>query len=139
MFSRFSRGQRARIDLPDSDRAYGLRDARLDAWALLVGEIRDADGGRYRIARRPHRGQLPDVDFSLAVPVPARRPLVLRLLGRVARLFRRRRSRAGLSGHGVSALGERPPPSYIGVTEAGDPADFIPAHPAPIFEYDRAA
>lgn len=138
---RLFRGQRARYEQYDSVRDGGrlsLQDARLAAWALAVGEIRSADGRAYGISR-PHRGMLPDVDFAIAAPAP-KRPSLLRVL--VARLFRRRAKARGsppLAGHLPQVLGESPPATYIGVTEAGDPAVFAGMLQAMASDYSRAA
>lgn len=45
----------------------GLADAKRIAWAFAVGESK-----AYVPARASRRGDLPDVDFSVAVPVPRR-------------------------------------------------------------------
>ncbi|MFE0014756.1 hypothetical protein ACFWXH_07925 [Mesorhizobium sp. NPDC059054] len=56
-----------------------LHDRKLATWALLVGETRSS-AVRAEIRRRPHRGMLPDVDFSRAVPAPGRPSLVRRFI-----------------------------------------------------------
>jgi hypothetical protein len=84
MFSFFPRG-RARPPSTLTADAYGpirYDDARFRAWALALGHERPADLPTR--PARPHRGQLPDVDFSNARPVPRRRFLfgvVLAALG----------------------------------------------------------
>ncbi|CAM5341700.1 hypothetical protein ACHMW4_07595 [Mesorhizobium sp. UC22_110] len=56
-----------------------LHDRKLATWALLVGETRSS-AVHAEMRRRPHRGMLPDVDFSRAVPVPGRPSLVRRFI-----------------------------------------------------------
>lgn len=141
MHFHLSRGQRARnADSAFFDRPASLQDAKLAAWALSVGEIRNSDGERYGISR-PHRGQLPDVDFSIVVPDPRRTSPLRQLARMVVRLFGRPSGRkAGARGSGQSPpLGDHPPASYIGVTEAGDPRDFLRVEKTPLDELSRAA
>lgn len=78
MFSLFARGRAA----PQHDISTNVEgpirvdEARLAAWALALGEVRPrADPPAP--ARKPHRGMLPDVDWSNAVPVPRRSLLKL--------------------------------------------------------------
>ncbi len=147
MLSKLLRGQSARTLSLDSapDRDDPNLQARITAWSLLGGEVRPP---RYpHPPRRPHRGMLPDVDFSRVVPDPNRRPPVLiRFIRVLRRLLRRkpRRTSAAASaslppGRMRSGLGETPPRHYIGVTEAGDPMDFIAAEQASPVNYPRAA
>ncbi len=89
-----------------------LDEARLAAWALALGQVRPfADPP----ARRRHRGQLPDVDFSFAVPAPRRPGLLVRLF----RLASWRGGRAaadadgGMSGGGSLAIGEVEGEHYV--------------------------
>lgn len=62
---------------PDADIRPGAispNEAKRAAWAFSLGDV-----SRYeQAARRAHRGQLPDVDFSRAVPAP-RRSLLRRI------------------------------------------------------------
>ena len=78
MFSRPERGQRGPhiLLIRDSEDPIRLNEARLVAWALALGQ---EPGSEYQPSRRPHRGQLPDVDFSRAEPAPRRPGLVKRL------------------------------------------------------------
>ena len=118
MFFRSDRGRRDPHFLPIRDYEDPIRpdEARLDAWAMALGEQPRA---RYRPRSRPHRGMLPDVDFSRAVPV-TRGP------GLVARLFRlfvgRPRKEASTadaaeSGSQDLALGETERKSYVWVLD----------------------
>ena len=67
-----------------------LSDARLAAWAMLVGEKRQADApsGDTRL----HRGMLPDVDFTMVVPDPSRSSLLRRAVDLIRRAFLRRQA-----------------------------------------------
>ena len=71
MFFRSLRGRRDPHFLPirDYEDPIRLDEARLDAWAIALGEPRRAT---YRAQRSPRRGMLPDVDFSRVVPVGRR-------------------------------------------------------------------
>lgn len=60
----------------EAEQPIRLDEARLEAWALSLGERRD----RFKPARRPHRGMLPDVDFSREVAVEPLRGAISRLL-----------------------------------------------------------
>lgn len=57
-----------------------LHERKLATWALLVGETHSS-AVHAETRRRPHRGMLPDVDFSRAVPDYSRPSLVRRLFG----------------------------------------------------------
>lgn len=70
-----------------------LAGGKLRAWAFAVGELPRAAGDVPR--RRPHRGQLPDVDFDRAVADPTRRPVAVRLAGLLAGLLGYRPAPAG--------------------------------------------
>ncbi|MDQ6436753.1 hypothetical protein RB623_22100 [Mesorhizobium sp. LHD-90] len=116
-----------------------IDEFRLAAWALALGQ----DSGRSeKPPRRPHRGQLPDVDFSRAVPAP-RRP------GLVSRLFRlltgRRQPIAGPaageveSGADDRALGEAERKPYLKLA-AGDSDAATPENrPTSVKSWSRAA
>jgi hypothetical protein len=136
MFFRSDRGRRDPHFLPirDYEDPIRLDEARLDAWAMALGEQPRA---RYRPRGRPHRGMLPDVDFSRAIPVPRRPGLVARLF----RLFAGRPNKeappadAAESGTGDLALGETERKSYVWVLDRESDA----AKPeAPAHEKDRS-
>lgn len=134
MFFKSDRGRYGPYILPrrDSDEPIRLNEARLAAWAI------DQDGGSGRKPfRRPHRGMLPDVDFSRVVPA-RRRP------GLIARLFRLLAGRLQSDGPGEStdepgthdeALGEAERKSYVWVLEWE--SDAVKPH-APIRVKDRS-
>lgn len=72
-----------------------IDEARLSAWALSIGEVRP---GRQSGGRRPHRGQLADVDLSLAVPVrrgPSRLARIARAIATFCRDLASRRIQQG--------------------------------------------
>lgn len=76
-----------------------LDETHLDAWAVALGQQRE------RPAFRPHRGELPDVDLSRAVPAKRKQGLIVRL---IFRLFRSG-DRAGASERGAGAAAEDHP------------------------------
>lgn len=87
----------------------GPHERRLATWALMIGETGHVPfHGQDR--RRPHRGMLPDVDFSRVVAAP-RKPSLLR---RLVLLFRPRAAR-GETGDGL-----------VREDEAGSPQDMRP-------------
>ena len=79
MFSRSFRGRRVPppvISRP-FDEPIRIDEARLHAWATALGQARSPP------LRRPRRGDLPDVDFSRAVPLPRRPGFLVRLIRRI--------------------------------------------------------
>ncbi len=56
-----------------------LHERKTATWALLIGETYSS-AVHAEIRRRPHRGMLPDVDFSRAVPDQSRPSLVRRFI-----------------------------------------------------------
>ncbi len=86
-----------------------LHDRKLATWALLIGETHSS-AVHAEARRRPHRGMLPDVDFSHAVPDYSRPSLVRRLV----RLIRR----GGGGGAEPAEVGEMAAPAYIGKDKA---------------------
>ncbi len=96
-----------------------LHTHRLPTWALLIGETYSS-AVHAEVRRRPHRGMLPDVDFSRAVPDPGRPSLVRRLIRAI------RPGRKGRSADAVSArepVGEMPSAPYIERSRSGDSGD----------------
>ena len=102
-----------------------LHERKVATWALLIGETYSS-AVHAEERRRPHRGMLPDVDFSRAVPDHSRPTLVRRII----RLFRpgdRNRAGSGLSsassgpsGSSNEPVGEKPANPYIASSKAGD-------------------
>ena len=139
MFFRSDGGQTGPYILPTpgSDEPIRLNETRLASWAIPL----DLDGGAGgRPSRRPHRGMLPDVDFSRAVPAP-RRP------GPLARLFRLMAGRlrksaapdgAARSGAKDKALGEAERKAYVWILDWESSA-AKPAVPARTEDRSRAA
>lgn len=129
MFFRPQRGRRGPhiLLIRDSDEPIRLDESRLAAWAMALGQSR---GGP---PRRPHRGMLPDVDFSRAEPAPRRPGLIARLFGLLARRAGTAAESAGAAlpvaeakAIGEGALGEAGRKSYVWPVEresdAGKPA-----------------
>jgi hypothetical protein len=56
-----------------------LHEQRAAHWSLLIGETYSS-AVHAEVRRRPHRGMLPDVDFSQAIPDPSRPSLVRRIM-----------------------------------------------------------
>lgn len=56
-----------------------LHERKAATWALLIGETYSS-AVHAETRRRPHRGMLPDVDFSRAVPDYSRPSLVRRIM-----------------------------------------------------------
>jgi hypothetical protein len=93
-----------------------LHERKLATWALLIGETRQS-AVHAEIRRRPHRGMLPDVDFSRAVPDYGRPSLVRRLIGLI-------RPAGGKGGTAADKpVGETARATYIGRDKAGAPGD----------------
>ena len=76
MFSHLSRGRQGPhiLLIRDSDGPIRLEEARLYAWAKALAQVRAGD----LVSKRPHRGQLKDVDLSLAEPAERRPNFVVR-------------------------------------------------------------
>jgi hypothetical protein len=145
----FFRKKRVRRDpylsIYEAQRPIRLDEARLDAWALSIGQRRQA----YQQERKPHRGMLPDVDFSRAVP--AERPGFLRrLLRRLAGARPGEGSGVEMAGEGTDhglALGETGRKPYVWLVEAesepeaeaSGPDGFEPSEPAVAYNGSRAA
>ncbi len=143
MLSRPKRGPRGpHIQfIRDSDQPIRLDEARLAAWALAIGQRRDA--GR---PMRPHRGKLPDIDVSLAQPAVRQAGLMRRIL----RWLAGRSPAAGAAAEpAVAEARQRLAPGevrrtpYIWVNEAepetGEPDDNRSAPPALAYNHGRTA
>ena len=104
-------------------RPTALSDARLAAWATLVGEKRQSAYSSGE-TRRVHRGMLPDVDFTIIVPDPGRSSLLRRVAGLIGQALRRRQATtdpdAAVSGSGATAVVAAAPATYN--PSAGDSA-----------------
>lgn len=135
----FSRSKRVRRDpyltTYEAEQPIRLDEARLDAWALSLGQRRNG----YQPPRRPHRGMLPDVDLSCAIATERGPGLIARLFRRV---FRRRpedpEQPAGGTEGSHAALGEARRKPYVWLVETeSDIPDGGEAEPAaPAVEYN---
>ena len=119
MFFRSDRGRRDPHFLPirDYEDPIRLDEGRFDAWAMALGQPPRA---RYKPRGRPHRGMLPDVDLSHAVPVERRPSLIARLFRLLAGRSRREAARAETTSERTAdggALGETERKSYVWVLD----------------------
>ena len=139
MFFRSDGGQTGPYILPTrgSDEPIRLNETLLAAWAIPL----DLHGGAgSRPPRRPHRGMLPDVDFSRAVPVPRRPGLLARLFRLMAGRLRKGAAPDGVARSGAEdkALGEAERKAYVWVLDWESSA-AKPAAPARTEDRSRAA
>ncbi|WP_254634114.1 hypothetical protein [Mesorhizobium sp. GbtcB19] len=120
-----------------------LHERKAATWALLIGETYSS-AVHAEERRRPHRGMLPDVDFSRAVPDHSRPTLVRRII----RLIRPgAKNRAGSSLPSASSsepVGEKPATPYIARSRADDTGDSVSparraARPQSLARQSRAA
>jgi hypothetical protein len=105
-----------------------LHERKTATWALLIGETYSS-AVHAEIRRRPHRGMLPDVDFSRAVPDQSRPSLVRRFI----RLIRPGAKNTAASGSSKEPVGEKPATPYIARGRAGDSGDSG----SPVFDASR--
>jgi hypothetical protein len=99
---------------------------RLPTWALLIGDTYSS-AVHAEIRRRPHRGMLPDVDFSRAVPDPSRPSLVRRIIRLIRPGSKIRIVNSAPSGSSSTAVGEKPANPYIARSRAVGPGDSGPS------------
>jgi hypothetical protein len=99
---------------------------RLPTWALLIGDTYSS-AVHAEVRRRPHRGMLPDVDFSRAVPDPSRPSLVRRIIRLVRPGAKNRAGGTVSSGSSGAAVGEKPASPYIARSRADGPGDSGPS------------
>ncbi|WP_455858371.1 hypothetical protein [Mesorhizobium sp. 128a] len=105
-----------------------LHERKTATWALLVGETYSSVV-HAETRRRPHRGMLPDVDFSRAVPDHSRPSLVRRII-RLIRPGAKNRAGGGVpSGQSTASVGEKPASPYIGRSRTDGPGDSGPSVP----------
>ncbi|MBN9222540.1 MAG: hypothetical protein J0I79_31790 [Mesorhizobium sp.] len=95
---------------------------RLPTWALLVGDTYST-AMHAETRRRPHRGMLPDVDFSRAVPDPSRPSLVRRIMRLIRPGAKIRVVDTASSGSAKEPVGEKPASPYIARSRADAPDD----------------
>ncbi|MBZ9678425.1 hypothetical protein [Mesorhizobium sp. ES1-1] len=119
-----------------------LHDQKMATWALLIGETYSS-AVHAELRRRPHRGMLPDVDFSRAVPDPRRPSLVRRIIRLIKPGPKIRLVDTAPPGAGKEPVGEMPSGPYIARSRADGPSDFQPsaldARPSEDFVRSRAA
>ncbi|BCG78708.1 hypothetical protein [Mesorhizobium sp. 113-3-3] len=99
---------------------------RLPTWALLIGETYSS-AVHAEVRRRPHRGMLPDVDFSHAVPDPSRPSLVRRIIRLIRPGAKIRLVDTAPSGSSSEPVGEKPASPYIARSGADGPDDSGPS------------
>ena len=93
-------------------------------WALLIGETYSS-AVHAETRRRPHRGMLPDVDFSRAVPDPSRPSLVRRIIGMIRPGAKDRAGGTSPSGSSSEPVGEKHASPYIGRSRTSDADDSV--------------
>jgi hypothetical protein len=126
-----------------------LHERKMATWALLIGETYSS-AVHAETRRRPHRGMLPDVDFSRAVPDHSRPSLVRRIV-RMMRPGRKGHAddsfsaaKAGSSASPAKPVGETPATTYIERSRADDTGDSVSsaradARPNSLVHQSRAA
>ncbi|UDL88700.1 hypothetical protein LGH82_26830 [Mesorhizobium sp. PAMC28654] len=101
-----------------------LHEQKMATWALLIGETYSS-AVHAQTRRRPHRGMLPDVDFSRAVPDPSRPSLVRRIIRLIRPKIRTVTTVASASSN--QPVGETSSASYIGRSNTGDSGESEPS------------
>jgi hypothetical protein len=102
-----------------------LHERKMATWALLIGETYSS-AAHAETRRRPHRGMLPDVDFSRAVPDRSRPSLVRRIIRLIRPGAKVRAGDTVPSGASNEPVGEMRSTPYIARTEASDSGDSGP-------------
>ena len=102
-----------------------LHERKMATWALLIGETYSS-AVHAEIRRRPHRGMLPDVDFSHAVPDYSRPSLVRRIIRLIRPGAKIRVVHTAASGSSNEPVGEMRSTPYIARNEASDSGDSGP-------------
>nr|WP_245432883.1 hypothetical protein [Mesorhizobium loti] len=116
-----------------------LHDRKLATWALLVGETRSS-AVHAEMRGRPHRGMLPDVDFSCAVSVPRRPSLVRRFIRLLRpRLVKTEASAATCQEGERGGVDAQHSGAHIGGTRSLDPAMLRTEDDREIMTLSRAA
>ncbi|MEO5756804.1 MAG: hypothetical protein ABIQ51_08110 [Mesorhizobium sp.] len=101
-----------------------LHEQKLATWALLVGETYSS-AVHAETRRRPHRGMLPDVDFSRAVPDRSRPSLVRRIIRLIRPGPKIRIVDSAASGSSTEPVGEMPAAPYIARSKGGDSDESV--------------
>jgi hypothetical protein len=120
-----------------------LHERKMATWALLIGETYSS-AVHAETRRRPHRGMLPDVDFSRAVPDHSRPSLVRRIIRLIRPGEKGRVVQTSPSGSSTEPVGEKPATPYIGRSRADDNGDSVSsaraaARPKSLAHQSRAA
>ena len=102
-----------------------LHERKMATWALLIGETYSS-AVHAETRRRPHRGMLPDVDFSRAVPDYSRPSLVRRIIRLIRPGAKIRVVHTAASGSSNEPVGEMRSIPYIARNEASDSGDSEP-------------
>jgi len=102
-----------------------LHERKMATWALLIGETYSS-AVHAETRRRPHRGMLPDVDFSRAVPDYSRPSLVRRIMRLIRPGAKLRVVHTAASGSSSEPVGEMRSTPYIARNEASDSGDSGP-------------
>ena len=105
-----------------------LHERKTATWALLIGETHSS-AVHAETRRRPHRGMLPDVDFSHAVPDHSRPSLVRRIIRLIRPGTKNRAGGTMSSGSSGAAVGEKPASPYIARSRTEGPGDSGPSVP----------
>lgn len=103
-----------------------LHERKMATWALLVGETYSS-AVHAETRRRPHRGMLPDVDFSRAVPDRSRPSLVRRIIRLIRPGAKIRVVDTAPSGSSNEPVGEKPAAPYIARSRTDGPDDSEPS------------
>ena len=103
-----------------------LHERKTATWALLIGETYSS-AVHAETRRRPHRGMLPDVDFSCAVPDHSRPSLVRRIIRLIRPGAKIRLVDTAPSGSANDPVGEKPASPYLARSRADGPDDSGPS------------
>ena len=117
-----------------------LHERKMATWALLIGETYSS-AVHAETRRRPHRGMLPDVDFSRAVPDHSRPSLVRRIIRLIRPGAKNRAGSSVPSGQSHASVGEKPASPYIARSRTDGPGDSGPSVPDVVRsgDFSRAA
>ncbi|PTE09800.1 hypothetical protein [Mesorhizobium helmanticense] len=103
-----------------------LHERKMATWALLIGETYSS-AVHAETRRRPHRGMLPDVDFSRAVPDHSRPSLVRRIIRLIRPGAKIRVVDTAPSGSSNEPVGEKSATPYIARSRTDGPGDSGPS------------
>jgi len=112
-----------------------LHERKMATWALLIGETYSS-AVHAETRRRPHRGMLPDVDFSCAVPDHSRPSLVRRIIRLIRPGSKNRADGTIASASSAEPVGEKPATPYIARSRTGDADDSVSPVPGAVRDGD---